>query len=287
MLVIFATAPSWYPLDSASDASAFAAILSAIVLGITVQLAAHPSADDRVEHDPHRGRGLSVAPFSLALLLLATYLYIVLAGFAPVGTTDDTTACRSDEMLAGCGDSAERTMALASAIFTAAGSVLALGALCFIFTLVCVIRDRGGSPDAAKGAGAFFRWSTVVIVIILVSGYLNVFRVVEEAGGAPAPGYWFWAAIVALFVLPYATISVRRRLRSAPCSPSLEVRDWHLQLAMVVVLVFPAGACMLMIAIGQDRAWSRDDLAWTVACASLWFGIGSAAMTRGLPKPRE
>lgn len=285
MLILLATAPSWYPLDSASDASAFGAILSAIVLGITVQLAGHPGSADALEHDPHRGRGLTVAPFSLALLLLATYLYIVLAGFAPVGTTDDTTACRSAEAIAGCGDSAVRTTALASAIFAVAGTVLALGALCFIFTLVCVIRDRGASPDAARGAGAFFRWSIVVIVIILVSGYLNVFRVVEEAGGGRTPGCLYWVAVVGLFVVPHASVSTLGRLRRSSSTPA--VRDWHLHVAMVVVFVLPAVACMLMVAIGQERAWSRDDLGWTVACASLWFGAGSTAMMRGIPKPRE
>jgi hypothetical protein len=286
-VIVFATAPSWYPLDSASDASAFGAILSAIVLGITVQLAGHPGTDEEAEHDPHRGRGLTVAPFSLALLLLATYLYIVLAGFAPAGTTDDLTACRLDWTLAGCGDSRARTAALASAIFAVAGTVLALGALCFIFTLVCVIRDRAGSPDAARGAGAFFRWSIFVIVVILVSGYLNVFRVVEEAGGAPTAGYWYWTAVLGLFALPHAANSTLARLRRDRSSPTAAVRDWHLHVAMGVVFVLPAVACMLMIAIGQKRAWSREDLAWAVASASLWFGIGSTAMTRVIPRPRE
>ncbi len=210
VIVYLGAQPGWNPLQSAGDASAFSALMAAIVVSITVQIAFGQARTSKADESEVGGLGLAAAPFSVALLLLATYLYIILAGMdnPPEGPSVGAAI-------------------MAGSVFAIAGTVFALGGLSVLFTLACVIHDNKGSRVAKEWSRAVFSFAIFVIALFLIFGYELSFRILDAVQPATRPGplWWLGASTALLGPIVLGTLWRRRHERnespSLPTKPSL------------------------------------------------------------------
>ncbi len=283
-------APGWDPLNSAGEASAVAALMAAIVVSITVQIsfgqARSAHADPKVDGHQAGALGLAVAPFSLGLLLLATYLYIVLAGIELRGATAGTAQ-------------------MAANVFSVAGTVFALGAVSLLFTIACVIHDNDAPMPARRSSAGVYRWSILVIGLFLIFGYENAFRLWNPSNpDGPEPIFWplvallLWFAPAVVATASSPTASKRTKMVAQAIINCLEaVLRWvfskrvtkdkrlaHRKVSVVLFVAFvvPAAVSMAMVSYGPGRSWCEASLWASVLAPSAWFSIGTTAMLHRL-----
>jgi hypothetical protein len=299
--------PGWKPLSSAGYASGFSAFMAAIVVSITVQIAFSqerkskaPTVDEAglglaeasptpIDSGRSRTDGLVVAPISLTLLLLATYLYVVLAG---IGLPD--TCNVQGPPSSNCVALASGLAVMSAHIFSIAGTVFAAGALSLLFALTFVVRDNNGSDEAQRWTNSVFVAAIVIVGVFLIYGYETSFRTLRTVGGvrsAPSGGALYWIAHVAALVLP-GTVLFITRVRAL----NVEHRDlprpwffqtppevWKVALAAVVLFLVPAIVCMALLSYGPGGSWRGDSIWISTLLSSTWYSIIAGSMLRSLP----
>lgn len=115
--------PVWDPAGAAPAAAAFAGILGALLLSVTLQIALNDKKPSAVRHQLH---SLAVTPIALLLLLVSAYMYVVLSGTQ--AQEIQAAHCLQSPRCSG------QTIYLAylripGAMFALGGSYLALGAV--------------------------------------------------------------------------------------------------------------------------------------------------------------
>lgn len=220
--------PGWNPLTSASSGAALGSFLAAVVLNSTIQIAL--ARKDAQADGTGQSISLRAAPPTFVTILIATYLYIVLAGvngrveacYTLNGTTSQTTVQEigstsqtslTTTALSPCQELGN-LLDMASAAFAISGTVLAIGALLTFFVIFASVKEGVHSQIAAPWASAVFDIAACLLVLILLLGYNTGARAAGDDTGNPV----WWLTNALSLILPACVImaaSTRSRRRAA------------------------------------------------------------------------
>lgn len=171
--------PSFLPTKAAEASAAFAGLLAAIVLAVSVQIVTQNSRTGG-----RRRLSVALAPISFLTLLIAAYLYVRLAGRADAtealldpNTRQDLVGLPGDVFAAGH---------VTGALFAVGGALLATGAVAATLLVALAIHEtRADSTAQAAGSITFYGAATAAGVF-LVDGMFEIGLILsahERPGG--------------------------------------------------------------------------------------------------------
>ncbi len=284
----------WNPLISAASGAAFAGVLAALVIAVSIQIAFQSSRDQR-----DQSMSLRAAAPTLVTLMVASYLYIVLDGI-PSSSTEvaDALGPRMAEELRNPATATAALQEVSGAAidygnisargFAMAGTVLALGALMTLFIVVSSVFDNTarlpngpaiapGELQAREWAQAVLRVSVVTLAPILILGY----RVGVAATGGTVGWLWWLMHLLAL-AGPAIAVWSRTRL---PRELKRQMRQVLRRLqgrqvpsiAVWLLTGLPCLAVLTVVTAGRPYADSVSLNGLSFA-SSIYYGISAAAL---------
>lgn len=147
--------PVWDPAGAAPAAAAFAGILGALLLSVTLQIALNDKKPSAVPHQLH---SLAVTPIALLLLLVSAYTYVVLSG-TQAQEIHAAHCLQSPRCSGRSGQSVYLAyLRIPAAMFALGGSYLALGAVLVALGLSLVVSERETVQAARDATRVFSGW---------------------------------------------------------------------------------------------------------------------------------
>ena len=260
----------WNPLASAAGGAAFAGVLAALVIAVSIQIALQSgrSADDSQ-------LSLKAAAPTLVALMVAAYLYIVLDGVPSTAVEVSDALGPKEALIPGRLEEVAHGYAqLAARSFALAGSVLAIGALMTIFIVAASILDNtpvSPNPNDARGwAVAVVRAGVMVIIGILLLGY-NVGAQIEGT----STGLWWWVLTLGLLGLPVLAGWLASRNRPQTLfKPSW---PWLRMVILTGLVVLPTFAVLGLVALGPDHV-PAPGFTWFSSAGALYYAFSATVL---------
>lgn len=268
------TLPVWDPSASAGAAAAFAGILAALLLSVTLQIVllkpAFRAAKGRIN-------SLMAAPIALFLLLVSAYLYVVLSG------TESRVLQYGPECTALQSDAACFPLGVPAAMFAVSGSYLALGAVTVAFLVALVVAEHPTARYAGRGATqVFFAAGSLAALLLVVWGYRDAYSTMRvtnfgtvaylsESAGLPLAG---WLSVVIGAAVGIATACGLRLLMLREKTPGRWA--WRL-LTGAVLTSYLVGPVIWYLTI-QDTALADQPIGYLFLTQVMlgWVTLGIA-----------
>lgn len=166
--------PSFLPTQAAGASAAFAGILAAITLGVSVQLVFQRDQPNRTS------LSVAVAPVAFLTLVISTYLYVRLAG-----RFDQTSRFieAQDAGLHGIGIAGSSDLFgsahVTAALFASAGCLLATGAPATLLLIALAIHEHTADETTRKVGSFVFYTGFVAAAVFWVDGLYEIYSILR------------------------------------------------------------------------------------------------------------
>lgn len=273
------------PTLAAEASAAFASLLAALALAVSVQVAGQRG------ESPHGYASVAVAPVSFVTLLIAAYLYVRLAGRLDVSAEFLTSLANPQSL--DLVDVPEHTVRdvignaqVTVAMFTTAGTLLAIGAVATALVVALAIKEHDvGETTETIGNAAFFGASGAAAIFIL-DGMYEIGRILafSVSNGCIRDDRWSaWNVVLIGMLGVVAGIVANAYARRV--SMSL-VDGGRSEASKRNVVGYAASACIMLVWILPiawtsvlDAAKSLDaPLLADFLYVSIWFCLFAAAI---------
>lgn len=265
-------------VKAASSAASFSALLAVIVVAIVVQNRKYINT-----------KNTTVAVTNLAMLLIATYMFVLISGMADAATGMDAKTqvlAQLKEVLSTVPDPSIVTRS--SELFLVAGSLLAASAPAIILLIEFASKDD--NHDMLEATHLILVIGCLVTAAFLFFGYLDVLRTLyETVDRSSVPLY-----VLALLGLPLGVPIIMAALfgkrpfsiyfrnkyfdtrpQDNPTKPSGTVNRIRAIALMVFFALFPSVVFRIIDSYGVPTStfWCIPIITWLAFSFSLWSGL--------------
>ena len=290
--MLLAASSAWDPVRAAGPGAAFSGLLAAIVVNSALRLAADK---DRA----HFRAGLAVAPLALLSLLVAGYLYILLAGepaFEAAISVQSGSGAVPPKVVEAIALSPVRNAFL----FAIAGSSLAFGAILTLFVVALVFSARHPGAETADPLPTVSATNAVIVgigavLVFLLFGYDDAregtiafgTRGLEGLGRGLWIGWLLSIATGSLFAGWKCEKGVVDCLNGSVRLASEAKRLFPLAVVFLYCAVLPVAAYSFIADVTTNGGFPAIELACWAGVA--WIFLAAGVMVRHLTRrqPRE